>query len=133
MDGSLMELDHESYCCPKDPEVEAKWIAMLEREKEKMIIQSGEKMAEQGLLLKTLSHPLRLSILHYLLQKPNCVCELVRKLKEGNSKVSYHLSYLAQSEIIMSVNQAGNVFYRITRHGRNIMDWLAKIPLTEGK
>ncbi|MFQ5980421.1 MAG: ArsR/SmtB family transcription factor [Candidatus Heimdallarchaeota archaeon] len=128
-----MESPHESFCCPKDPEVEGKWIARLEREKERVFDRSGEQMAEQELLLKSLSHPIRLNILYYLLEKPNCVCELVRKLKEANSKVSYHLSYLTQSQLIASVNRSGNVYYRINRQGRTVMDWLGNIPIAKEK
>ncbi|MHA2202766.1 MAG: ArsR/SmtB family transcription factor [Candidatus Hodarchaeales archaeon] len=125
----MEEKQHADFCCPIDPQRNKEWTDRLEREKERLITLKGEKQAEHQLILKVISNPLRLEILNYLHQKPNCVCELVRKLGAKNSTVSYHLSYLAKFSLIQDKMTGGNVIYYRTRYGKAVLNWLEKMPI----
>ncbi|MHA1975487.1 MAG: ArsR/SmtB family transcription factor [Candidatus Hodarchaeales archaeon] len=121
--------EHADFCCPIDPQRTKEWTERLEEERKKLIRRKGEKFAEQQLLLKALSNSLRLDILFYLHQKPNCVCELVRKLGAKNSAVSYHLAYLTKFSLIQDKMTGGNVVYYRTRYGKTVLNWLEKVPI----
>ncbi|MFX0064624.1 MAG: ArsR/SmtB family transcription factor [Candidatus Hermodarchaeota archaeon] len=123
-----MESEHEVFCCPTDRQKKNEWLERLQSERERIITENSELLFEQELLFKTLSHPIRLKILCYLTQRPNCVCELVHKLKVSNSNISYHLSYLANFSFVNFKFQGGNVFYYLTRYGKAVMKWLETIP-----
>ncbi|MHA2225804.1 MAG: ArsR/SmtB family transcription factor [Candidatus Hodarchaeales archaeon] len=123
-----METEHADFCCPIDPGRKSKWLERLQNQRDNVIAKHGEIIAEQELMLKTLSHPIRLKILHHLHQKPNCVCELVKKLGASNSAVSYHLSYLAKFLLINDKLSGGNVYYYRTKFGKQMMQWIEQIP-----
>ena len=112
----MEQTEHADFCCPIDPQRAKEWTDRLEEEKVKLVKVRGEKIAELQLLLKVLSNSLRLDILLHLHQKPNCVCELVRKLGAKNSAVSYHLAYLAKFSLIQDKQTGGNVVYYRTRY-----------------
>ena len=125
----MEQTEHADFCCPIDPQRNEEWTDRLEKEKIRLVKLRGEKIAKKQLLLKALSNPLRLDILFYLHQKPNCVCELVKKLGAKNSTVSYHLSYLAKFSLIQDKATGGNVVYYRTRYGKTVLNWLERIPI----
>ncbi len=92
-------------------------------------MEAGSTLAGRENLLKTLAHEIRLSILHHLGARPNCVCELVEKLGTSNSAISYHLSFLAKYALIQSENRAGNIYYVLTDYGNKVLQWLETIPI----
>ncbi len=116
-------------CCPSNPDQKALWVKKLQSEQERLTLEGGSSLAERETLLKTLAHEIRLSILHHLLARPNCVCELVEKLGESNSAISYHLSFLAKYALIQSENRAGNTYYVLTEYGNKVLQWLEAIPV----
>ncbi len=120
-------------CCPSNPEQKALWVKKLQSEQERLNIEGGSLLAERETLLKTLAHEVRLSILHHLGSRPNCVCELVEKLSTSNSAISYHLSFLAKYALIQSENRAGNIYYVLTEYGNKILQWLDSIPVRNAR
>ncbi|MFW9779588.1 MAG: ArsR/SmtB family transcription factor [Candidatus Heimdallarchaeota archaeon] len=123
------ETEHEDFCCPIDPERKNEWLARLQRQRDHIVTQYGETVADQEIMLKTLSHPIRLKILWHLHMKPNCVCELVDKLGASNSAVSYHLAYLARFLLIKDKYSGGNVYYYRTKFGKTVLKWLEQMPI----
>jgi DNA-binding transcriptional ArsR family regulator len=123
------EIEHADFCCPVDPGRKSEWIERLQRQRERIVAQHGETIADQEIMLKTLSHPIRLKILWHLHTKPNCVCELVKKLGASNSAVSYHLAYLARFLLIKDKQSGGNVYYYRTKFGKTMLQWLEKMPI----
>ncbi|MHA1940414.1 MAG: ArsR/SmtB family transcription factor [Candidatus Hodarchaeales archaeon] len=121
--------EHADFCCPVDPQRNKEWHARLDEEGKKLILLKGEKFAEQQLLLKSLSNSQRLDILYYLDQKPNCVCELVKKLGAKNSAVSYHLSHLSKFALINDKLVGGRTIYYRTKYGKSVLKWLEKLPI----
>ncbi len=116
-------------CCPSNPQQRALWVKKLQSEKDHIEIKVGGFLAEKENILKTLGHEIRLSILHHLGARPNCVCELVEKLGASNSAISYHLSFLAKYNLIHSENRAGNTYYDLTDYGTKILRWLDDLPI----
>jgi DNA-binding transcriptional ArsR family regulator len=116
-------------CCPMNPERRDVWVKKLQGEREQLLQETGETLGESETLLKTLAHEIRLSILHHLGTRPNCVCELVEKLGIANSALSYHLSFLAKYGLIQSINRVGNTYYVLTEYGTKVLEWLVAIPL----
>ncbi len=116
-------------CCPSNPEQKALWVKKLQSEKDTLNLEAGGSLAERETLLKTLAHEIRLSILHHLGARPNCVCELVEKLGTSNSAISYHLTFLAKYALIQSENRAGNIYYFLTEYGYDVLHWLDGVPL----
>ena len=116
-------------CCPSNPEQKTLWGKKLQSEQEHLAIEAGDALADKEILLKTLAHEIRLSILHHLGARPNCVCELVEKLGTSNSAISYHLSFLAKYALIQSENRAGNIYYVLTEYGNKVLHWLESIPV----
>lgn len=65
---------------------------------------------------KTLSHPVRLKILHTLELGERCVCEIIEELDIEQSNLSQHLSVLKKQGIIDSRKDGQKVIYRIVYH-----------------
>ena len=65
-------------------------------------------------LLKALADENRLRIIHLILQKELCVCEIETILNMTQSNVSRHLSKLKQVKIIESSKDGQWVHYRIS-------------------
>ncbi|MHA1994143.1 MAG: ArsR/SmtB family transcription factor [Candidatus Hodarchaeales archaeon] len=123
-----MELGKNNSCWKLDPQTKKDWIKYLEEENEALKNEKGEHSSDQGEILKTLSHPMRLIILNQLQDGPNCVCELIKKLQVSNSALSYHLSYLAKNRLISSTYKGKYIFYYKTLFGDSMLDWLSQMP-----
>ena len=68
-----------------------------------------------------LSDPLRLSILHLLKDQPLCVCVINQFMHIANSKLSYHLTILKESDLITGEYQGNWIIYSLTDEGRSII------------
>ncbi len=67
----------------------------------------------QAEISKTLSHPLRLAILHCLKGGEKTVNELTQTLGVSQSNVSQHLAILRQRQIVKTRKEGSNIYYRI--------------------
>ncbi len=63
--------------------------------------------------LKTIGHPARLKILHYIQDKNPCVSSIEKELGLSQSNISQHLSLLRNSGIVHSERKGNNVCYSI--------------------
>ena len=65
---------------------------------------------------KALSEPVRLSIIHLLMQRDSlCVCDLVSVLELNQSTVSRHLSYLKNAGIVTSWREGTWMHYALEK------------------
>ncbi len=63
--------------------------------------------------LKSMAHPVRISILRFLTPGERCVCELITDIDIEQSNLSQHLGILKKQGIIDSRKEGTKVFYRI--------------------
>lgn len=74
-------------------------------------------------LFKALSEPMRLRIVHLLLQRKSlCVCDLVAVLNAGQSLVSRHLAYLKNAGLVESYREGSWMHYRLLAERFDIID-----------
>lgn len=64
-------------------------------------------------LFKTLSHPVRIKILHILQDTEHCVCEIIEAVEIEQSNLSQHLSLMKKQGVIVSRKEGAKVFYKI--------------------
>jgi len=85
-------------------------------------ISSLKQIEHQSRIFKALADPLRLRILHILRQQAMCVC-LIKAItgEEADSKLSYHLSVLKNTELIQSESEKNWIIYSLTELGENIL------------
>ncbi|MHA2338902.1 MAG: ArsR/SmtB family transcription factor [Candidatus Hodarchaeales archaeon] len=121
---SIPGLEKFDVCCPTDHEIEILWEEDLKHEQEKKKYETELK----EVILKTISHPLRLNTLLNLFERPHCVCELVKKLQIKNSAMSYHLSLLVNNELIETENRHGRTYNLLTEYGKSVVNWINGIP-----
>ena len=114
-------------CCPADHTIEILWEDDLKKEQQQL----KYEIAEKEVLLKTISHPIRLNTLINLMVRPHCVCELVKKLEIKNSTMSYHLSLLTKNFLIEIENRSGRIYNVITDYGKSVVKWMNSIPKDE--
>ena len=67
----------------------------------------------QAEISKTLSHPLRIAILHCLKVGEKTVNELTQTLGVSQSNVSQHLAILRQRQIVKTRKEGSNIYYRV--------------------
>lgn len=80
--------------------------------KEAMGILDPEKMEKVAFILKTIAHPLRISIISLLVSnKKLCVNDICELLSSEQSLTSHHLSNMKLSGILGSVREGKNIFY----------------------
>ncbi len=81
-------------------------------ESEAMSILDPEKMEKVAFILKTIAHPLRISIISLLISnKKLCVNDICRLLSSEQSLTSHHLSNMKLSGILGSAREGKNIFY----------------------
>lgn len=119
-----METEHFDFCCPVEGELDKQWNIKLQNE----LREIHNHIESKKLVLKMISHPIRLSILYFTNTRPHCVCEMVQKLQVGNSNISYHLSRLSIMELIKGENHGGRAYYALTDYGKKIIQWLRELP-----
>lgn len=75
---------------------------------------SIEKLEKAAFILKTLSHPLRLSIVDILSQHDKLsVNEICQVLDSEQSLTSHHLSNMKLKGILSSSREGKNIYYRL--------------------
>ncbi|HEX2955429.1 MAG TPA: metalloregulator ArsR/SmtB family transcription factor [Chitinispirillaceae bacterium] len=67
----------------------------------------------QAQIMKALSHPTRLFIVHQLAQTEKCVCELTTMVGADTSTVSKHLSIMKNAGIIDYEKRGTNIYYTL--------------------
>ena len=72
-----------------------------------------EPYQKNSLLLRALSHPVRLAILDILRQDEACVCHMEAVLHQRQAYISQQLTVLKQAGVIEDHRDGWNVFYRI--------------------
>ncbi len=70
-------------------------------------------MKEEIRIFKALSDPTRLRILHLLLERELCVCELIFILKMEQSRVSHQLRVLRNAGLVEDRREGKWIIYRI--------------------
>lgn len=68
----------------------------------------------QAEISKTLAHPLRIAMLHYLKDCEKTVNELTETLGASQSNVSQHLAILRQRQIVKTRKAGSTVYYRVS-------------------
>ena len=127
MTDSTDKFEELKICCPSDSGSKYIWEAQLNYEKTESL--PNRTHIEE--LLNNLKNTTRLSILLYLLDRANCVCELVNKLEMANSAVSYHLTYLVDNSFVSANTQGGNKYYALTSFGKTCVEWLKRAPILD--
>jgi len=67
----------------------------------------------QAEISKTLAHPLRIAILHYLRDGEKTVNDLTQTLGASQSNISQHLALLRQRQIVKTRKDGSTVYYRV--------------------
>jgi len=67
----------------------------------------------QAEISKTLAHPLRIAIIHYLKDREKTVTELTETLGASQSNISQHLALLRQRQIVKTRKEGSTVYYRV--------------------
>ena len=75
---------------------------------EKMIVY--ERQAE---VAKAISHPLRMAILDYLREGPQCVCDIATFVRSERSNISKHLSVMVAAGVLDSNKDGLKVIYKL--------------------
>ncbi len=71
-----------------------------------------EKLEKVAFILKTIAHPLRISIISLLVANEKlCVNEICELLNSEQSLTSHHLSNMKLSGILGSVREGKNMYY----------------------
>tara|TARA_R110000787_G_scaffold35789_1_gene91614 strand:+ start:2551 stop:2967 length:417 start_codon:yes stop_codon:yes gene_type:complete len=72
-------------------------------------------IADYATLFKALSEPVRLRVLHLLLDKGElCVCDIVDTLGLSQSVVSRHLAYLRNAGLLSTRREGVWIYYQVT-------------------
>jgi ArsR family transcriptional regulator len=69
-----------------------------------------EKKAE---ILKSMAHPLRLAVVDFLKDGPQCVCDIAEHVGSERSNVSRHLSVMTNAGVLDHRKEGLKVIYRL--------------------
>jgi DNA-binding transcriptional ArsR family regulator len=69
-----------------------------------------ERQAE---IAKAIAHPLRMAVLDYLKDGPQCVCDIAKVVKSERSNISKHLSIMVSAGVLESQKQGLQVIYKV--------------------
>ena len=72
---------------------------------------------DQAKLLRCIGQPTRLRIIKLLSPGEKCVCEISRTLAREQSSVSHHLKALKECGILVTRQEAKNIYYRLADPG----------------
>jgi len=70
-------------------------------------------LEKQALILKAISHPVRIAIAEFLKDGEQCVCDIAEFVGAERSNVSKHLSIMANAGLLESRKEGLNVIYRL--------------------
>ena len=73
------------------------------------------KLEDSETIFSALADGTRFRILNLLGEGELCVCDLMRVLKEPQSKVSRHLSYLRRARLVEARKQGLWMYYRLSK------------------
>ena len=85
------------------------------------------------IILNALADETRLRILNLLNQNELCVCDIMRVLKEPQSKVSRHLAYLRRTGLVEARKKGLWMYYRLSRSNSKMYLALLNSELIEFK
>lgn len=80
-------------------------------EKAEYIVSIYEMQAE---ISKTMAHPIRIAILHYLKDGEKTVNDLVKTIGASQSNVSQHLALMRQRQIVKTRKSGSTIYYRVS-------------------
>ena len=84
-----------------------------------------EYVTRMGLMLKAVSHPVRLKILLMLSNRDQCVCEFAWIFEESPTQISNHLKILKDAGIIETYYRSNHKIYRFKEDtDRSIITYL---------
>ncbi len=63
--------------------------------------------------LKAIAQPTRLKILYFLKDGEKCQCKIIPQMKEDQSNISRHLTYMRDMGILKSRREGVSVYYKI--------------------
>lgn len=72
-----------------------------------------EVQKKQSMILKAISHPVRLYIVDTLSKRKVCVCSLAEELGISFAAVSKHFSVLKNAGIVYEERDGNNIYYRL--------------------
>ncbi len=78
-------------------------------------IVAAMKLKEMEKFMQALADETRIRILHLLGGGELCVCDLMRVLREPQSKVSRHLSYLRKAKVVQARKKEMWMYYRLAK------------------
>jgi len=67
----------------------------------------------QAEISKTLAHPLRIAMVHYLKDGEKTVNDLTQTLGASQSNISQHLAIMRQRQIVKTRKEGSTVYYRV--------------------
>ena len=84
-------------------------------------------LARAASLLKIMSHPARLQILHFIEYDEETVTAIQRHVGLTQAMTSQHLKILREAEFIQRRRQGTSIFYRVTADpGKKVLEGLRK-------
>jgi DNA-binding transcriptional ArsR family regulator len=69
-----------------------------------------ERQAE---IAKSIAHPLRMAVLDYLKDGPQCVCDIAKVAGSERSNISKHLSIMVSAGVLESQKKGLQVIYKV--------------------
>jgi DNA-binding transcriptional ArsR family regulator len=70
-------------------------------------------LEKQALILKAISHPIRIAVAEFLKNGEQCVCDIARFVGSERSNVSKHLSIMVNAGIIGYRKEGLKVIYKL--------------------
>ena len=68
---------------------------------------------KQAQITKAIAHPLRIAVLDFLKDGPQCVCDIADQLGSERSNVSRHLSVMTNAGVLESRKEGLKVIYTL--------------------
>ena len=68
---------------------------------------------KQSEIVKAMAHPLRIAVVDFLKNGPQCVCDIAEYLGSERSNVSRHLSVLVNADVLEYHKEGLKVIYRL--------------------
>ncbi len=78
-----------------------------------MVKENMIRFEAQAQIMKALSHPTRLFIVHELAKSEKCVCELTEMVGADTSTVSKHLSIMKNAGIVDYEKRGTSIYYSL--------------------
>jgi len=78
---------------------------------------------KQAQVAKALAHPLRVAIVDFLKNGPQCVCDIAEYIGSERSNVSRHLSVMANAGLVSCEKSGLKVMYQL--RAKCVIDFLA--------